>query len=155
MDKKSISECDADADKAISTMVKVVIATAAVPAHVNWALTATAMGAGAVAIGNAYGIKLFKEEGWKLCKQFFLSAGFWFLSMNVGSKVFSMIAESTGIGYGVGFAIDAAISAAAAWAIGACAKEYFRREYLGQNKPTKEELGKIFRDTFKKKKNNN
>ena len=39
MDKKSISECDADADKAISTMVKVVIATAAVPAHVNWALT--------------------------------------------------------------------------------------------------------------------
>lgn len=55
--------------------------------------------------------------------------------------------------YGVGVAIDAATSAAFAWAIGATAKEYFQREYLGKSKLSKDELGKIFREAFKEQKN--
>ena len=137
-------------DTALSSAV---VGTAIVPAHVNWALTASAMGAGAVAIGKCYGVELTKDEGWKFVKQFVLSAGMWFLSMNVGSKILSMIMESTGIGYGVGMAIDAATSAAFAWAIGSTAKAYFRNEFLGKSKLTKEELGEIFRKAFREQKN--
>ena len=152
MRKNPIYECDEQADTAIRTMVAAVVGTATIPAHVNWSLTATAMGAGVVAIGLIYDVQLTKEEGWKLVRQFFLGAGFWFVTMNVGSKIFSVIAESTGLGYVGGVALDGAISAASAWAIGACAKEYFRRDFLGKSKPTKEELGEIFREAFKKNK---
>ena len=82
-----------------------------------------------------------------------LSAGMWFLSMNVGSKILSMLMESTGFGYAVGAALDAATSAAFAWAIGSTAKAYFRNEYLGKSKLTKEELGEIFRKAFRDQKN--
>lgn len=150
---KSIYVCDQDADVAIKTMMAAVVGTAIVPAHVNWALTASAMGVGAVAIGKCYGVELTKDEGQKFVKQFVLSAGMWFLSMNVGSKILSMIMESTGIGYGVGMAIDAATSAAFAWAIGSTAKAYFRNEFLGKSKLTKEELGEIFRKAFREQKN--
>lgn len=152
MSKKSIHECDEQADDAIRTMVATVVGTAAIPAHVNWSLTATAMGAGVVAIGLIYDVQLTKEEGWKLVRQFFLGAGFWFVTMNVGSKILTAIMESTGFGYLGGVALDGAISAASAWAVGACAKEYFRRDFLGKSKPTKEELGEIFREAFKKNK---
>ena len=152
MSKKSIHECDEQADDAIRTMVATVVGTAAIPAHVNWSLTATAIGAGVVAIGLIYDVQLTKEEGWKLVRQFFLGAGFWFVTMNVGSKILTAIMESTGFGYLGGVALDGAISAASAWAIGACAKEYFRRDFLGKSKPTKEELGEIFREAFKKNK---
>ena len=152
MSKKSIHECDEQADDAIRTMVATVVGTAAIPAHVNWSLTATAMGAGVVAIGLIYDVQLTKEEGWKLVRQFFLGAGFWFVTMNVGSNILTAIMESTGFGYLGGVALDGAISAASAWAIGACAKEYFRRDFLGKSKPTKEELGEIFREAFKKNK---
>lgn len=84
---KSVYVCDQDADVAIKTMMAAVVGTAVIPAHVNWALTASAMGAGAVAIGKCYGMQLTKDEGWKFVKQFVLSAGMWFLSMNVGSKI--------------------------------------------------------------------
>lgn len=146
---KSVYVCNENADKSIAGMMATVVGTALVPAHVNWALTASAMGAGVVAIGLCYDIKLSKDEGWKLVKQFIMSAGFWFLSMNVGSKIISALMETTGIGYGAGVAIDAATSAAFAWAIGATAKEYFQREYLGKVKLSKDELGEIFRKAFK------
>lgn len=149
----SVNVCNEKADKAIKAMMATVVGTALVPAHVNWALTASAMGAGVVAIGLCYDIKLTKDEGWKLVKQFILSAGFWFLSMNIGSKLLSALMESTGLGYGAGVALDAATSAAFAWAIGATAKEYFQREYLGKSKLSKDELGKIFREAFKEQRN--
>lgn len=149
----SVNVCNENADKAIKTMMATVTATALVPAHVNWALTASAMGAGVVAIGLCYDIKLTEDEGWKLVKQFVLGAGFWFLSMNVSMKILSALMESTGLGYGPGVAIDAATSAAFAWAIGATAKEYFQREYLGKSKLSKDELGEIFRAAFKKQRN--
>lgn len=150
---RSLYVCDNDADVAIKTMMGTVVATAAVPAHVNWALTASAMGVGAVAIGKCYDVQLTKDEGWKLVKQFVLSAGMWFLSMNVGSKILSALMQSTGVGYAVGMALDAASSAAFAWAIGSTAKAYFRNEYLGKSRLTKEELGRIFREAFKEQKN--
>jgi uncharacterized protein (DUF697 family) len=151
--RNSLAVCNDHADAAIASMVATVVASALVPAHVNWAYTASAMGAGVVAIGLCYDVKLNKDEGWKLVKQFVYSAGFWFVSMNVGSKIFAAVAQSTGIGYGVGVVLDSSVSAAFAWAIGAAAKEYFQREYLGKSKPTKEELKKIFRDAFNSKKN--
>lgn len=49
-------------------------------------------------------------------------------------------------------ALDAATSAAFAWAIGSTAKAYFRNEYLGKSKLTKEELGEIFRKAFRDQK---
>lgn len=151
--EKTVSICDNNADKAIKAMMTAVVGTALIPAHVNWTLTASAMGAGVVAIGCCYGVKMTKDDGWKLVRQFVLSAGFWFLSMNIGSKLLTALMESTGIGYGVGVALDAAASAAFAWAIGSTAKEYFRNDYLGKAKLTKEELGKIFRQAFKEQKN--
>lgn len=151
--EKNVTTCDKNADKAINTMMTAVVGTALVPAHVNWALTASAMGAGVVAVGLCYDVKLTREEGWKLVRQFVMGAGFWFISMNVGSKILSALMESTGIGYGAGAAIDAAASAAFAWAIGSTAKKYFRNEYLGKAKLSKEELGMIFRQAFKEQKN--
>ncbi len=148
----NISICDEKADNAITAMVTGLVGGAIVPAHINWGIAAAAMGAGVIAIGKAYGFQLSKDDGWKLVKQFFLGAGFFWLAVNVGSKIFAAIAETTGIGYGAGVALDAAMSGAQAWAVGACAKEYFRREYQGKSKPTKEELGQLFRDTFKKHK---
>lgn len=59
---KSVYVCDQDADVAIKTMMAAVVGTAVVPAHVNWALTASAMGAGAVAIGKCYGVQLTKMK---------------------------------------------------------------------------------------------
>ena len=149
----SVYECNEKADRAIAAMVATVVGTAAVPAAVNWALTASAMGAGAAAIGKCYGFNLTKNEGWKLVKQFVLGAGAWFLAMNVSSKIFTALIQSTGIGYGVGVALDAVTSAAFAWAIGATSKEYFQREYLGKSRLSNKELGIIFREAFKDYKN--
>ncbi|MGC3977792.1 MAG: hypothetical protein QM751_05865 [Paludibacteraceae bacterium] len=62
--------------------------------------------------------------------------------MNIGSKIFAAIAESTGIGYVAGVALDGAISGAAAWAIGAWCKRISERVYrksfkrrIGRNLP--------------------
>ena len=41
--EKSVYVCDQDADVAIKTMMAAVVGTAVIPAHVNWALTASAM----------------------------------------------------------------------------------------------------------------
>jgi uncharacterized protein (DUF697 family) len=141
---------DRNADIAIGSMVAAVVGTAIVPAHVNWALTAGAMGTGVIAIGLCYGVELTKDEAWKLIQQFFAAAGGWFLAMNVGSKFMAAIIQSTGIGYGVAVALDATISAAAAYALGEAAKAYFKGERdMGK-------IGKTFRDSFTNyKKNNN
>lgn len=133
---------DEQADRAIKAMVATVAATAIVPAHINWALTASAMGAGVMAIGRCYNCQLNKNEAWKLVRQFFLAAGSWFLAMNFGSKFFAMILQSTGIGYGAAVALDLAISSAAAYAIGAAAKEYFKGER------DRGRIGKTFRQAF-------
>ena len=133
---------DERADQAIKAMVTAVVGTAVIPAYVNWALTASALGAGVVAIGLCYGVQLTKDEAWKLVKQFFMAAGTWFIAMNFGSKFIAMILTSTGIGYGPAVALDATISATAAYAVGASAKEYFKGER------DKGKIGKVFRDTF-------
>ena len=41
----SVNVCNKRADNAINAMMATVVGTALVPAHVNWALTASAMGA--------------------------------------------------------------------------------------------------------------
>ena len=154
MEKRDVSLCDKDADEAIKVMMTAVVGTAVIPAAVNWAITAAAMGTGCVAIGKAYGVTLSKENGEKLVIQFIKGAGLWFLAMTVGSKLVTAILEFTGLGYGAGVALDAATSAAFAWAIGKTAKSYFRSSYIG-NKLTKEELGEIFRKAFNDKKKEN
>lgn len=153
MAQKTLAECDEDADVAIKVMMSTVTATALVPAAVNWAITASAMGAGCVGIGKAYGVSLSKENGEKLVIQFLKGAGLWFLAMQVGSKVITSILQFTGLGYGAGVALDAATSAAFAWAIGKTAKSYFRSQYNNGKKLSEKELGEIFRQAFKDKKN--
>lgn len=143
---------DENADRAVKVMMGAVAAAAIVPAHVNWALTAAAIGTGCAAIGGAYGIGMTKDEGWMLGKQFLIGAGSWFLAMNVGVKLFAAIAESTGIGYVAGAAIDAAFCSASAWAIGGCAKSYFRNMALGKMQ-NPAEFGKLFREMYKAYKN--
>lgn len=142
---------DSNADKAIASMIATTVGAAAVPAHVNWALMASILGGGVVAIGLCYDVKLSKDEAWKLVKQFFIAAGSFFIGINISSKIFAMILTSTGIGHIGAVALDAALSSAIAYAIGATAKHYFRNDYLGKDKLSKAELGNIFRDAFKKK----
>lgn len=151
MEEKKIETRDLDADAAIMLMMGTVIGTAIIPAAVNWGITATAMGVGCVEIGKAYGANLTKENGKKLVLQFIKGAGLWFLAMQVGSKALTTIIEFTGVGYAAGIALDAATSAAYAWAIGKTAKSYFRAKYLG-GELSKQELGEIFRKSFKEKK---
>ena len=85
---KSVYVCDQDADVAIKTMMAAVVGTAVVPAHVNWALTASAMGAGAVAIGKCYGVQLTKDDVLKFVKKFLLIEVMCFRSMKLAYKIF-------------------------------------------------------------------
>lgn len=147
-----ISQRDSNADVAIKTMMATIAGFVLVPAHVNWALIAGAMGAGVMAIGLIYDVKLNKDEAWKLIKQFIYAAGFMFAALNIGSKFFAAIAESTGIGYAGGVALDAAINIPLAYAVGCTAKAYFRKDYMTGTKLSKQELGELFRNAFKKKK---
>ena len=142
------SQQDTNADKAITTMIAAMTGAAVIPAHVNWALAATAMGSGVVAIGLAYGVKLTKDEGWKLVKQFILGAGLTFVGLAVGSKIIAMLLSSTGIGHLGAVALDATVSAAIGYAVGETAKEYFRRN----GNVSKAELRRIFRNTYNSKK---
>lgn len=149
---RSVEQCDQRADKAIKAMVASMVGMAAIPALVNWALVATAMASGVVAIGLCYDVKLTKDEAWKLVKQFFIAAGLTFMMVQGGTKIVAMILSSTGIGHFGAMAIDCTVSGAQGYAIGMGAREYFRRDSLGQAKPTKEELGRIIREAFKSKK---
>lgn len=150
---KSIEQCDSDADEKIGLMIAGMVGGAVVPAAINWTIVIAAMGAGVVSIGNCYGYSISKEGGADLVKQFFLSAGTTWLMLNVGAKICTAILQMTGIGYVGGAAIDAVISAAQAYAVGGCAKAYFRKKYQGKS-ISKDELGKIFREKFKEYKKN-
>lgn len=148
MTKEELQICDEKADAAIKAMIASMIGGAVIPAAINWAIVAAAMGAGCVAVGKAYGIKLTKEQGGALCKEFILGAGLTFLALNVGTKLIAGILEATGLGYGAGVALDAVVSAAQAYAVGWSAKTHFRKLVQGE-KATPEELRKVFRAKFK------
>lgn len=137
---------DEKADAAIKTMVMAVIGGAVVPTHINWAITAAALGSGVVAIGLCYGVELSKDEGWHLVKQFVGAAGFWFMGLMVGTRILSVILATTGVGYAGAVALDATISAALAYAIGASSKAYFK------GVKDKKDLGAIFRKSFQESK---
>ncbi len=137
---------DDKADAAIATMVGTVIGAAIIPAYVNWAITATAMGTGVVAIGICYGVELTKDEAWHLVKQFMSAAGFWFVGVLVGTRILSMILTSTGIGYAGAVVLDATVSAALAYAIGEASKAYFK------GVRDKKVLGDRLRSAFKAQK---
>lgn len=139
-------EQDEKADNAIRIMVGATAAAAAVPAHVNWAIMASALGVGVVSIGKCYGTALNKDEAWKLVVQFIKGAGIAWAGFAIGYKVLAAIIESTGLGYFGAAAVDVAVSSAIAWAVGACAKAYFKGER------DKKALGSIFRNTFEKNK---
>lgn len=146
---RSIEVCDSDADEKIGLMITGMVGGAIVPAAINWAIVIAAMGAGVVSIGKCYGYSITKEGGSDLVKQFFLSAGTMWLMLNVGAKIVTSLIQFTGVGYAAGAAIDAVVSAAQAYAVGGCAKAYFRKKYKGEN-ISKNELGEIFRERFKK-----
>jgi uncharacterized protein (DUF697 family) len=148
----TITECDRRADVAVNTMVKSMVALALVPAHVNWALVATAMATGVVAIGLSYEVKLTRDEAWKLIRQFFMAAGLTFMMLQCGSKILAMILATTGIGYGGAVALDCAISAAQGYAVGMGAREHFRREFLGSQPLSQADLGRLIRESFLRKK---
>lgn len=151
---KSIEECDRQADKTIAIMITGMVGGAIVPAAINWSISMTAMGAGVVAIGHDYGYTLDKEGGADLVKMFFSAAGSTFIAFSVGSKICSSLMQATGGGYLLGVALDVVVSGAQAYAVGGCAKAYFRKKYLGQT-ISKEELGKIFRERYKQYKKAN
>lgn len=138
---------DEKAEAIIALMVSGAIALAIVPAHINWALFSGLLGGGVVAIGKVYGVSLSGDDGWKLVKQFFLAAGFTFLALAVGSKIIAALLTTTGIGHLGAMALDSAVSGAIAYAVGKCGKAYFKGER------SKDELGRVFRTAFKRKKN--
>jgi predicted permease len=137
---------DENADKAILAMVAGMTGISIIPAYVNWPFTASALGAGVIAIGLCYEVHLSKDDAWKLVTQFFTAAGFWFTAGNFGGKFISMILASTGVGYMGGVVLDLAISVAAAYGIGGAAKAYFKGER------NNDRLGEVFRDNFTKNK---
>ena len=145
MDTRNIREADGHADTIISAMIVTVIGAAVIPAHVNWAITASAMGVGVVGIGLCYGVQLTQDEAWMLTKQFIKAAGFWFTAMAVGTKLMSALLETTGIGYAPAVVLDAAFSVAIANAVGETAKTYFK------GTRDQKELGKTFRQSFNRK----
>ncbi len=136
---------DEQADQVINTMIAGMVGTAVVPVLVSLPIVMTAMGSGVVAIGRCYGTELNRDEAWHLIKQFIHAAGFCFIGCAVGSRVLSMILTATGAGYFAAVTMDAAISASLAYAIGACAKAYFKGE---RNKKV---LGNTMRNKFKLK----
>lgn len=133
---------DEKADAAIGTMIAAVIGTSIIPAHVNWAITATAMGSGVIAIGLCYGISLTKDEAWHLIKEFVKASGLWFAGMVIGTRILSVLITTTGVGYLGAVAMDATVSAALAYAIGESSKAYFK------GTRDKKQLGAIMRNTF-------
>ena len=146
---KEIQKMDEKAERDIKIGISTVVATAVVPAHVNWAATSAAMGIMCVDIGACYGERLTDESGAKdLIKQFVYGAGFWFMAMHVGSKIFSAAVETTGIGYVAGVSIDALSSGAFAYAIGKSAKLYFRQKALGRKISAREVGATTFRKCF-------
>jgi hypothetical protein len=134
------------ADAAIAAMVGSVIATALVPAQVNWALTASAMSAGVCAIGLCYGVELSKGEAWMLVRQFISAGGMWYGGMIIGSKLLSALICSTGIGYAPAVGLDASASAALAFSIGAGSKAWFEGER------DKQRLAAIVQSAFQQRK---
>jgi len=149
---RNVFECDEKADVAIGAMVLAAVGGEIAPPMIDWGVAMAAMGSGVVAIGIIYDVKLTKDEAWKLVKQFILSAGFTWVALNAGTQIFKAIMKVTGWGYGPDVVLGSVITGAIAYAVGACAKEYFRRDYMGKGRPSTEELGKIFREAFDKKK---
>lgn len=147
-----VMEYDKKADEIIANMCVGMMALAAIPAHVNWTIAAGVMATGVAKIGKCYGFTLSSNDSWKLVKQIFLSTGFTFMAINLGTKFIAAMAETTGIGYLTGVVLDVGISAAMGTAIGGCAKEYFHREFVGQNKMSKSELKELFIALYKEKK---
>lgn len=150
---KSLEQCDYEADEKIQYMIAGMIGGACVPAAINWTIVIAAMGAGVVSIGKCYDFSITEEGGADLVKQFFLSAGTTWLMLNVGAKICTAIIQMTGVGYVGAAAVDAVISAAQAYAVGGCAKAYFRKKYQGRN-ISRDELGEIFKKKFKEYKEN-
>jgi uncharacterized protein (DUF697 family) len=141
----NIKRKDEDADLVILTMIEGCAAAAVAPVAVDWAIAAGALGAGVVGIGCCYGVKITKEEAWKLIKQFIKGAGLAWSGFAFGSKIFTVIMKFTGFGYLGGMALDAVMSSAIAYAVGGCAKSYFKGDHDTKN------LGKQFRDMFNEK----
>jgi hypothetical protein len=140
---------DEQADAVIKAMVAGMVAAAVVPAQVNWALIVAGMGTGVIAIGQCYGVEMTKDEAWKLIKQFFIAAGFTFMGLTIGTKFFSAMLASTGIGYGAAVCLDIALGAPLAYAVGSCAKTYFREDlHKKQDAAAKQRLGAMLREKF-------
>ena len=146
---EELGRMDANADAAIKLAVGAIVLAAVIPTAFNWALIASAMGTLCVKIGNCYGFTFTAGQAKDLIKQFVYGAGFCFLSLNVGSKIFCALMECTGFGYIMGAAIDAAMSAAMVYAIGQSAKEYFHQLVLGRKISPKEIGATTFRRSFR------
>lgn len=124
----SIEECDRKADTAITAMIAAAMGGAVVPVAVSWPVAMTAMGAGVVAIGLCYDVRLEKDEAWKLVVSFIKAAGLTFGGLLIGGQLLAAALAFTGAGYGVAVALDAAACASIAYAVGHTAKAYFKGE---------------------------
>ena len=142
-----LMRCDENADLAIKVMMGGIATAAIIPGYVNWALIASAMGVGCAAIGKSYGFNMNKDEGWMLTKQFLIGAGTCYLALGLCVKFFSGLLDFTGPGCLIGRIADAAFCSASAWAIGGCAKSYFRSMALGKKRPPSD-FGKEFREMY-------
>ena len=138
---------DQKADIAINTMMgSMAVMAATAPAFVNVPFVMGAMASGTVAIGLCYGVKLTRQEAWRLVYQFIMGAGITFIGLNIGTKIFAAILQSTGIGYAPAVGLEVTMATALAWAVGNTAKAYFKGE------KDKAELSRILRRQFKLKK---
>lgn len=97
-------------------------------------------------IGGIYDYHLSKEDAGKLIKQIFSAAGWTFMALTFGLKVFTEVLKGAGVitlgGTTVaGMALDAVLAGAVTYALGYTAKDYFAKD----KGLSKEQLQRLFK----------
>jgi uncharacterized protein (DUF697 family) len=118
---------DEKADRIIKGLTATGVAAGGVPVPLLIPFMATVAG-GVVAIGASYGVRLSKEDAWKLIREFFKAAGFVYTATFIGGAFITWILAATGVGYPVALALDAAQCAVIGYTVGTAAKHYFKGE---------------------------
>lgn len=142
--KHDVSALDSKAEKHVRNLTIAVGAASAAPVLVNWTAVVPLIAVCICNIGKIYGFEVTKTGAVHFIKLCLSGAGMIFMATNLAFKFAAAFLQSTGVGYGWGLALDASITTAAAYAIGASAKLYFRDLYLNNKRMSENEIVRNF-----------
>lgn len=123
---------DSKADVAVKAMTVTGVGIGFAPVMIDIAALMAAMGAGVVAIGACYQMKVNKEDAGELIKQFFKAAGLTFSMVFAGQKIVGSLMKSNPATYLPFMITDAIVCGASAYAVGSTSQKYFRRRAQGK-----------------------